>query len=155
MSQDPRRLVLCAEDDPDDRLLIAEAHEESRLPHTLEFVEDGQVLLDRVRGRGRHCHNCSGPRPDLILLDLNMPRLSGEEALRELKLDPELRSIPVVVLTTSTAAEDVLRCYNLGANSFVSKPASFEGLAELLRSLSGYWFETVRCPGPAREDVHA
>ncbi|GAB4180937.1 MAG: response regulator [Geothermobacteraceae bacterium] len=139
-------IILMADDDPDDRLMAREALEEARLANELRFVEDGEQLLDYLKRRGHFAEPDAAPRPGLILLDLNMPRKSGREALAEIKADPELRSIPVVVLTTSKAEEDILRSYDLGVNSFITKPVTFDGLVEVMRSLSRYWFEIVALP---------
>jgi CheY-like chemotaxis protein len=138
--------ILMADDDPDDRLLAAEALRESRVGNDLRFVEDGEQLLDYLRRRGRWAHPAEAPRPGLVLLDLNMPRMDGREALAEIKGDPELRRIPVVVLTTSRADADVLRSYDLGANSFITKPVTFGGLVEAMRVLGRYWIEIVELP---------
>ena len=135
--------MLVADDDPDDCLLVREAWQENRLSHDLRFVSDGEELMDSLRREGRHAAPRETPRPDLILLDLNMPRKDGREALREIKADPELRTIPVVVLTTSEAEEDIHRIYDLGGNSFIVKPASFERMVEMVRVLSAYWFDLV------------
>ena len=140
--------ILCAEDDPDDRLLIAEAFAESGLLQALHFVEDGEELLEYLRGESPRSGQPPSPRPSLILLDLNMPRKDGREALRELKSDPALRPIPVVVLTTSMAEEDIRLSYDLYANSFVVKPARFDSLVQLFRSLGQYWFSTAQLPFP-------
>ena len=138
--------ILMADDDEDDRLLATEALAESRLSNELRCVEDGVELMDYLRQRGRHAPPASAPRPGLILLDLNMPRMDGREALREIKGDPSLRGIPVVVLTTSRADEDIFRSYDLGANSYISKPVTFEGLVEVVRALGRYWIEIVELP---------
>ena len=138
--------ILLADDDPDDRMLAQEALEENRLANDLHMVQDGEELLDYLYRRGRYADPASSPRPGLILLDLNMPRMDGREALRVLKGDPDLKQIPVVVLTTSKAEEDIYRTYNLGVNSFISKPVSFEGLVEVTRALGRYWFEIVELP---------
>ncbi|MDZ7261448.1 MAG: response regulator, partial [candidate division KSB1 bacterium] len=114
--------ILMAEDDPEDRLLVKDAWEESRVLNELRFVEDGEELMDYLYRRGPYAEPARAPRPGLILLDLNMPRKDGREALKEIKADPELRRIPIVVLTTSKAEEDILRTYDLGANSFITKP---------------------------------
>ena len=126
--------------------MASEALEESRLANDLRFVEDGEELLDYLYHRGRFAGEAESPRPGLILLDLNMPRMDGREALREIKSDPALRSIPVVVLTTSKAEEDIYRTYDLGVNSFITKPVQFEGLVEVMRTLGKYWFEIVELP---------
>lgn len=139
--------VLVAEDDPDDRLLIREAlQEELRIAGDLRFVGDGEELLDYLHGRGRYAEPESAPPPDLIFLDLNMPRKSGAEALGEIKTDPRLKRIPVVVLTTSKRDADVARSYDLGANSFITKPATFPELVAALRVVGTYWLGTVRLP---------
>jgi two-component system, response regulator len=150
----PRAItILLADDDPDDRLLAQEALEENRLANDLHMVQDGEELLDYLYRRGKYADPASSPRPGLILLDLNMPRMDGREALRVLKGDPDLRQIPVVVLTTSRAEEDIYRTYNLGVNSFISKPVSFEGLVEVTRALGRYWFEIVELPPSHGEDT--
>lgn len=135
--------ILMADDDPDDRLLTKDALEESHLLNEFETVEDGEELMDYLHQRGKYAGK---PRPGLILLDLNMPRKDGREALREIKSDPDLRRIPVVVMTTSKAEEDILRSYDLGVNSFVVKPITFDGLVETLQTIGKYWFEIVELP---------
>lgn len=140
-------IILMAEDDPDDRLLVREAFEESRLLNELRFVEDGEELLDYLRLQKGYADPESAPKPGLILLDLNMPRKDGREALREIKADPELRRIPIVVMTTSRAEEDIFRSYDMGASSYISKPVTFERLVELMKSLGNYWIEFVELPG--------
>ncbi|MBV9928111.1 MAG: response regulator [Acidobacteria bacterium] len=150
MNADARPItILIADDDADDRMMASEALEESRLANDLRFVEDGEELLDYLYHRGRFAAEDESPRPGLILLDLNMPRMDGREALREIKSDPALRSIPVVVLTTSKAEEDIYRTYDLGVNSFITKPVQFEGLVEVMRTLGKYWFEIVELPDAA------
>jgi len=138
--------ILLADDDPDDRMLAKEAFVESRLRNRLEMVEDGEELMEYLNGRGKYSGANKRPKPDLILLDLNMPRKDGREALREIKSSPELRRIPIVVLTTSKADEDVIRTYDLGVNSFITKPVTFEALVEVLTTLGRYWFEIVELP---------
>lgn len=138
--------ILIADDDEDDRMMAKDALEESRLANDLRLVEDGEELMDYLYHRGKYADPATSPRPGLILLDLNMPRKDGREALQEIKAIPELRQIPVVVLTTSKAEEDVLRTYDLGVNSFISKPVTFEGLVAVMRSLTDYWFTIVRLP---------
>lgn len=138
--------ILLADDDEDDRMLGREALEESKLANDLHMVEDGEELLDYLYRRGRYSDPATSPRPGLILLDLNMPRKDGREALKEIKADPELRQIPVVVLTTSKAEEDIFRTYDLGVNSFITKPVSFEGLVNVMKSLAHYWFTIVKLP---------
>lgn len=144
--------ILMADDDPDDRLLTEEALSESRLRNDLRFARDGVELMDYLKRRGAYTAKEAAPRPGLILLDLNMPRMDGREALEEIKSDPDLRRIPVVVLTTSKAEEDIYRTYDLGANSFITKPVSFGGLVEVMRDLGRYWFEIVETP---QDDPHS
>lgn len=145
--------ILIADDDPDDRMLAIEAFEEARLLNDVRFVEDGEQLLDYLHRRGRYADPARSPRPGLILLDLNMPRMDGREALVEIKRDPSLRRIPVVVLTTSAAEEDILRSYDLGVNSFITKPVSFAALVEKIQALGRYWFEVVELPPVDEEDA--
>jgi CheY-like chemotaxis protein len=139
--------ILMADDDPDDRFLAREALSEARLANDLHFVRDGEELLEYLRGVGRYADADDCPRPGLILLDLNMPRKDGREALVEIKADPVLRSIPVVVLTTSEAEEDIVRSYDLGANAYITKPVTFESLVTIMKALGRFWFEIVELPG--------
>jgi CheY-like chemotaxis protein len=134
-----------ADDDADDRMLAEDAMRESRLGNAFRCVEDGQELMDYLTRTGKYA-SAEAPRPGLILLDLNMPRKDGRQALHEIKSDPELRRIPVVILTTSKTEEDVLRSYDLGANSFISKPVTFDALVEIVRTLGTYWFNIVELP---------
>jgi CheY-like chemotaxis protein len=138
--------VLMADDDADDRMLAKDAWEETRPANELQFVEDGEQLLDYLRNRGRYRDRLAAPLPSIILLDLNMPKKDGREALREIKSDPFLKKIPVIVLTTSRAEEDVSNSYDLGVNSFIVKPARFESLVEVMRCLAEYWFGVVELP---------
>jgi two-component system, response regulator len=138
--------ILVAEDDEDDRLLMEEALEENRLANDLHFVEDGEELMDYLYHRNKYSDPDNSPRPSLILLDLNMPRKDGREALRDIKTDPELRQIPIVVLTTSKAEEDILRTYDLGVSSFITKPVTFDSMVEIMKMLGRYWFEIVELP---------
>jgi CheY-like chemotaxis protein len=149
MSPVPRPItILLADDDADDRMLAQDALKESRLANDLRFVENGEELLQYLRRQGPYQRPDSSPAPGLILLDLNMPRMDGREALREIKSDPDLRHIPVVILTTSKAEEDIYRTYNLGVNSFITKPVTFDGLVAVMRTLGTYWFEIVELPSP-------
>jgi CheY-like chemotaxis protein len=138
--------VLMADDDEDDRLLARDAFQECEVDVDLRFVEDGEELLEYLHGNGPWADS---PKPSLILLDLNMPRKDGREALATIKAHPALRRIPVVVISTSKAEEDVLRSYDLGVSSFISKPVTYESLLALVRTLSHYWFHTVRLPDHA------
>jgi CheY-like chemotaxis protein len=141
--------LLLADDDADDRLLMQEALIESRLVNDLRFVKDGEELMDYLQRRGDYTDPEHSPRPGLVLLDLNMPRKDGREALVEIKADPALRRIPIVILTTSKAEQDVLRSYDLGVSSFITKPVTFEGLVEVMRAFSAYWLQIVELPGAA------
>ena len=135
-----------ADDDPDDCLLIKEAFQESLISNSIYFVEDGVELMDYLRRQDKFENPRDAPTPDLILLDLNMPRKDGREALAEIKSDPRLRYIPVVVLTTSKAEEDIMRSYDIGAASYITKPVTFDGLVEAIRGLGQYWVQIVRLP---------
>jgi CheY-like chemotaxis protein len=138
--------LLMADDDEDDRVLTADALRRC-VVNDIRFVVDGEDLMHYLRGEGAYAPGGTpAPRPGLILLDLNMPKKDGREALSEIKSDPALRQIPVVVLTTSKAEEDIVRTYDLGVNSFISKPVTFEGLARVTQTLAGYWFDLVRLP---------
>jgi CheY-like chemotaxis protein len=136
--------IIVADDDADDRLLITDAFKESRLANPLVFVEDGEQLLNFLLNASSKVNGKA--LPGLILLDLNMPRMDGRTALSLIKSNPDLRRIPVVVLTTSKAEEDVLRTYDLGVNSFITKPVTFEGLVDVVQSLNHYWIEIVELP---------
>ncbi len=138
--------ILMADDDADDRQFTKDALTASRLVNELRFVEDGVQLMDYLHGRGAYATPGSAPRPGLILLDLNMPKKDGREALKEIKADPLLRHIPIVVLTTSKAEVDILRSYDFGANSFITKPVTFAGLVSVMEQLGKYWFELVELP---------
>lgn len=137
--------IVMAEDDPDDRLLTQQAMQEGHLLNRLDCVQDGVELMEYLRHEGRHADRYSGS-PGIILLDLNMPRMDGREALKEIKSDPSLRHIPVIVLTTSQAEEDIFRSYDMGASSFITKPVTFEGLVEVMKTMKRYWFEILELP---------
>jgi CheY-like chemotaxis protein len=139
-------IILMADDDPDDRQLTREAFEEAKLANELRFVEDGVELLDYLNRRGKYTDPSSSPRPGIILLDLNMPRKDGREALEEIKADQRFRTIRVIILTTSKAEEDILRSYNLSAASYITKPVTFESLVEVIKTLGKYWLEIVELP---------
>jgi CheY-like chemotaxis protein len=141
--------ILLADDDEDDRLMTRDALRDARLHNDLRFVIDGVDLMDYLHRRGRHSDVRDSPRPGLILLDLNMPRMDGREALQEIKQDSDLRSIPVVVLTTSKAEEDIVRTYDLGVNSFITKPVTFLGLVDVMKVFTRYWLEIVDLPPEA------
>lgn len=138
--------ILMADDDEDDRRSVAKAWKSARAANPIHFVNDGEELMDYLYHRGKFAEVADWARPGLILLDLNMPKKDGREALREIKADPELRQIPVVVLTTSKAEEDVYSTYDLGANSFITKPVTFASLVGLIQVLGTYWVEIVELP---------
>ncbi len=142
--------ILMAEDDADDRLMTKEAFEESRLNNDLRFVCDGVELMDYLHRRGQYSDPETSPRPGLILLDLNMPKKDGREALRDIKSDPNLKNIRVVVLTTSKAEEDIFRTYDLGAASYITKPVTFAALADIVKTMGKYWLEIVELPNDER-----
>jgi CheY-like chemotaxis protein len=139
-------VILLADDDPDDRTMAIDALKESRLNNILHCAEDGEELMDYLLLQGKYKNEADAPRPGLILLDLNMPKKDGREALKEIKSHPELKSIPIVVLTTSKAEEDIYKSYNLGVNSFITKPVTFAGLVQVMKTLGKYWFEIVELP---------
>ena len=138
--------ILMADDDDDDRLMTQDALEESRVINNLHMVKDGVELLEYLRREGKYADASLSPRPGLILLDLNMPRMDGREALNEIKSDPNLKTIPVVILTTSKDETDKIKGYTLGAASYITKPVSFEGLVDLMKTLGKYWVEFVELP---------
>ena len=139
--------ILMADDDADDRQMTREAFEENHLANDLRFVVDGEELMDYLKRRGKYQDPATSPRPGLILLDLNMPKKDGREALEEIKADPALRRIRVVIMTTSKAEEDILRSYDLSAASYITKPVTFDALVEVVKTLGKYWLEIVELPG--------
>jgi two-component system, chemotaxis family, response regulator Rcp1 len=140
----PRHIeILLVEDSPADILLTREAFQESRIVNTIHVAEDGIQAMDFLFKRGEYA---SAPRPDLILLDLNLPRKNGREVLAEIKADSELKKIPIVVLTTSNADEDILRAYNLNANCYVVKPVGFDNFMQAMQSIRHFWFSVVTLP---------
>jgi CheY-like chemotaxis protein len=141
-------VILVADDDAEDRMLVKEALDESRLTNLIDFVENGEDLMDYLHNCGKYTDKKKYLTPGLILLDLNMPKKDGREALKEIKADEHLRVIPVVVLTTSKAEEDILRTYDLGVSSFITKPVTFAALVDVMQTLSKYWFEIVELPKP-------
>lgn len=138
--------ILLVEDNPGDVRLTREALQEARVLNRLHVVSDGVEAVDFLKHRGRHT---DAPRPELILLDLNLPRKDGREVLAEIKDDPELKRIPVVVLTTSRAEEDIVRSYNLHANAYVAKPVGMPEFLEAVRSLENFWLAVVTLPDNA------
>ncbi len=150
MMQDRNKIpitILVCDDDEDDRMLTRQALEDAHISNRIQFVEDGEQLLDYLYQRGSFAGEVGlAPRPGLILLDLNMPKLDGREALKTIKEDPTLRDIPVVVLSTSRLDEDIAKSYKLGVNSFITKPVTFSGLVEAMNVLGKYWLEIVELP---------
>ena len=138
--------ILMADDDADDRLLTQSAFEENQISNPMHFVENGQELMDFLQRKGKY-NTHTQPLPSLILLDLNMPKMDGREALREIKADPNLKKIPVLVLTTSKSEKDIVESYSLGASCFISKPANFEQLLEVVKNIGRFWLETASIPG--------
>ena len=139
-------VILLADDDEDDRLLTTDALKENRLANAVHCVVDGEELMDYLNRRGKFSDPKEFPTPGIILLDLNMPKMDGREALKRIKTDSQLRHIPVVILTSSKTEEDILRSYDLGVNSFILKPVSFDALVDILRTVQHYWFEIVELP---------
>lgn len=139
-------VVLLVEDDPDDQALMRRVFRKSRYPVSLQIVTDGQEAMDYLLRRGPFEDPHGTPRPDLVLLDLNMPNLDGKQVLARMQADPDLRPIPVVVLTTSRQQRDVMECYQLGCNSFITKPAEMDDLIKMLRALESYWLDLVTLP---------
>jgi CheY-like chemotaxis protein len=150
MMQDKHKIpitILICDDDEDDRMLTQQALEDAHISNELRFVDDGEQLLDYLHQRGKYAGETgSAPRPGLILLDLNMPRMDGREALEQIKSDTRLFDIPIVILTTSNLDADVIDSYKLGVNSFITKPVTFSGLVEAMNVLGRYWLEIVELP---------
>jgi len=135
--------ILMAEDDPEDQMLVRTAFEEAHLANKLRIVSNGEELMDYLNARGEYQEM---PTPDLLLVDLNMPRKDGREAIREIKTDPALQHIPIIVLTTSAAEEDILASYRLGVSTYIRKPVTFEKLLDVVKTFSKYWFEIAELP---------
>lgn len=142
----PTPLLLVCDDDEDDRLLIQTALGENRLKMDIHLVEDGEELLDYLLRRGKHSDLHTQRLPDLILLDLRMPKMDGLEVLSAIKNEEHLRYIPVVILTTSRLPEDITHSYQLGANSYIIKPVKYDLLVERLQAIMEYWFNVVELP---------
>jgi len=139
-------VILMADDDEEDCLFAKNAFAENRLLNEIRFVKDGEELMDYLHRRGKFADATASARPDLILLDLNMPKLDGRAALKKIKSDPKLRAIPVVILTTSEEDEDIVRSYETGASSYIPKPVTFDGMVEIIKKIGFYWFDIVRLP---------
>ena len=138
--------ILMAEDDADDRMMAKKALLENWVANPLVTVNNGEELMDYLNQKGKYSDPATSPRPCFILLDLNMPRMDGREALKLIKADEKLKSIPVVIMTTSKAEEDIVASYNIGANSYITKPFTFEGLVRVIKTLKDYWLEIVELP---------
>ena len=137
--------ILIADDDSDDRMFLEQAMRQNGYQQDIRFVEDGEELMEYLRRQGRYNEH-NAPWPNMLILDLNMPRKNGFQALAEIKDDPKLRRLPVIVMTTSSADEDIARTYNSGVNSFVTKPFNFNRLVEMVGTLKTYWMDTVKLP---------
>jgi two-component system, chemotaxis family, response regulator Rcp1 len=135
--------ILLVEDNPGDVMLIEEALADSKIRNILHVVSDGEQAMEFVRKQGNHA---GAPRPDLILLDLNLPKKNGKEVLREVKSDPDLKSIPVIVLTSSKSEEDVVKSYELHANAYICKPFDFHQFVKVMQTLEDFWFVIVKLP---------
>ena len=146
MREDTSLRILVADDDIDDRMLIEDAFQESHLLNPVDFVKDGVELMEYLRREGELERKKNEDLPGIILLDLDMPRMDGRTALGHIKASPELRNIPVVVLTTSKSEQDIIRTYGLGVNSFITKPVTFDGLVQVAQAIKSYWIEIVALP---------
>ena len=146
--------ILIADDDPEDRYLAINALEQNKVLNNLFTVENGEELMDFLFHKGKYADSKSSPTPDIILLDLNMPKKTGMEALQEIRKDDRLKHIPVVILTTSKEEEDILRTYKLGVNSFITKPVTFEGLVDVMKALKLYWLQIVKLPHNSASGVN-
>ena len=141
----PIRIHMC-DDDPDDQLLVSDALEEARLGNPIDFTNNGKELLQYLNREGAFSHLVDEPLPGIILLDLNMPVMDGREVLSKIKQHEKFRSIPIIVLTTSKAEADIARTYDMGVNSFIMKPVSFDSLVDMIKSVTDYWFHLVSLP---------
>jgi CheY-like chemotaxis protein len=146
--------ILMADDDPDDRQLTKEAFEECHLANDLRFVQDGVELMDYLLRRGKYTDASMSPFPGLLLLDLNMPRMDGREALQQIKSNPQLRHLRVVVLTTSKSEEDIYKTYDMSASSYITKPVTFASLVDVIKTMGKYWLEIVELPGEPNGGSH-
>ena len=144
-----QRPIVVADDDPDDRLLVEAALHEAHVRNPIDFVEDGEELLRYLRRQGEYTAHASKPLPALVLVDINMPRMTGLELLREVRSDASLRWVPIVLLTTSNAEHDVRTAYDLGGNAFITKPSSFDALVEAMASLARFWLAVASLPDPS------
>ncbi|MBB3697427.1 response regulator [Flammeovirga yaeyamensis] len=138
--------IICAEDDPDDRMMTQEAFDECELKGDLTFVENGEELMSYLNRNKQFQELENQCLPDLILLDLNMPKKDGKDCISEIKKDPTLKKIPIVVLTTSNDEDDILKTYNLGVSSYITKPVQFDAMVDIFKTIHQYWFNTVRLP---------
>jgi len=138
--------ILIADDDEEDRMLIIDALHESKLKNKVNEVENGELLMDYLHNKGKYADVKKYPTPGIILLDLNMPKKDGREALKEIKSDKKLKHIPIIILTTSKAEEDILKTYDLGVSSYITKPVTFSAMVDVMKTLNKYWLEIVVLP---------
>ncbi len=138
--------ILIADDDEEDRMLIKDALVESKLKNKVREVEDGEMLMDYLKNKGKFADTKKYPTPGIILLDLNMPKKDGREALKEIKADKKLKHITIIILTTSKAEEDIIKTYDLGVSSYITKPVSFTAMVDVMKTLNKYWLEIVLLP---------
>ncbi|HWB65186.1 MAG TPA: response regulator [Chitinophagales bacterium] len=144
-SQNPIE-ILIADDDAEDRMLIIDALKENRLRNNIQTVENGEELMEYLRNTGKYTDRQKYPRPGILLLDLNMPKKDGREVLKEIRADEQLKGLPIIILTTSKAEEDILKTYNLGVNSFITKPVHFTAMVDIMKTLNKFWLEIVELP---------
>lgn len=139
--------ILIVEDDPEDRMLAEDAINESQPIFPVRFLEDGEQLLAYLQHKGKFQEEDSNPTPGVIVMDLNMPRLDGREALAKIKAHPVFKSIPVIILTTSNSTKDIENCYSLGANSYITKPRNYRELVKIMEMIKNYWYDLNELPG--------
>lgn len=145
-----KMIILMADDDTDDTMLVRDAFNAAGVRNDFRSVENGNELLNYLRREGDYADSSLSPRPDLILLDLNMPLMHGKDALREIKTSDDLKSIPVVVLTTTTEEKNISECYFLGASAFIVKPVGFDELTDAARAIGKFWFQLAKLPANDR-----
>lgn len=139
--------ILIVEDDPEDRMLAEDAMNDSKPTFPVRFLEDGEQLLAYLQHKGKYQEEDSNPLPGVIVMDLNMPRLDGREALAQIKAHPVFKTIPVIILTTSNNSKDIENCYSLGANSFITKPRNYRELVKIMEMIKNYWYDLNELPG--------
>ncbi|MBI5814265.1 MAG: response regulator [Nitrospinae bacterium] len=139
-------VILLVEDSPADQELVRRVMERSKIRNELLIVEDGVEAMAYLKNEGKYSDTSRFPKPDLVLLDINMPRMDGKQVLSEIRRDPGLKSVPVIILTTSTSEKDVFEAYHLGANAFISKPVDFEGFTDAIRQMESFWLMVATLP---------